>query len=153
MNRNKKFLLALASFVLVAALLVSLFGGAPQVNAAPGAAPTPQTYNAARTDANVVTWASAKSITADTRWCVDTRNYNAADIQWTTDQGTTNTTTLKLQFSNDNIHFTDGATLVSANAADASDLNRQLLYGRWACVFADVANANAIVITVIGVAK
>lgn len=154
MSGNKKFLMVVAALALIAALFVGVFSGAPsQVSAAPAAAPTPQTFNPSRADANIMVWANVKSITADTRWCADARNYNAADVQYAIDQGTVNTTTLKLQFSNDMVSFVDGATLVSANAADADSLNRQLVYGRYVCVFADVTNSNAIVITAIGVAK
>lgn len=151
---RSKIVIGAMGLLIVSLFVFSLFlPGSQDAYAAPLGAPTPQTFNPSRTDANVVTWANAKSITADTRWCADVRNYNGADVQWIIDQGTVNTTTLKLQFSNDNVNFVDGATLVSANAADANSLNRQLIYGRWVCVYADLTNSNAIVITAIGVAK
>lgn len=150
----RRFLLAAVAVAFVLALFVSLFSGSPQVSAAPAAAPTPQTFNPSRTTANVVTFANAKSITADTRWCADLRNYNGMDLQYVIDQGTVNTTTLKLQFSIDGSNYVDSAqTVVAANVADAASLQRYLLYGRWACVYADVSTSSPIVITAIGVAK
>lgn len=148
---TKKILLGFIAFVVVTAVAVNV-AFAP-ARPAYAFAPTPQTFNASRADAGIVVWASAKTITADTRVCQDTRNYNAADVQWVTDQGTANSTTIKLQFSNDGVNFTDGATLVSSNTSDSSDLNRQLLYGRYSCVYFDVTNTNPLVVTAIGVAK
>jgi hypothetical protein len=153
MSKNKIFGLILVALLLAVASVGVFAPAVPSVQAAQLAAPTPQTFNKSKADNAVVTWFDARAITADTRVCVDARNYDVADIQYVIDQGTTNTTTLKLQFSNDKVHFTDGATLVSANAADADNLNRQLLYAKWACVLADVANSNTITITVLGVAK
>lgn len=151
---RKNFLKVSALLGIIALVIATIFLPANnQVSAAPFAAPTPQTYNASRADAAIVVFAAAKSITADTRWCKEAANYNAMDVQWVIDQGTTNSTDLKLQFSNDNVNFTDGATLVSSNTADASGLNRQLTYGRYVCVYADVTNSNAIVISAYGVGK
>lgn len=151
----RKFVFAVTVAAFVLALFVSLFSGSPQVSAAPVAAPTPQTFNPSRTAANIVTYANAKTVTADTRWCADLRNYNGMDLQYVIDQDTdVNTTTLKLQFSIDKVNFVDSAqTVVADNAADAAALQRYLLYGRWACIYADVTNSNPIVITAIGVAK
>lgn len=46
-----------------------------------------------------------------------------------------------------------GATIVSANAADADALAQFAVYGRYTNVYADVTNTNPVTITVIGVAK
>jgi len=78
------------------------------------------------------------------------------DLQWGIDQTlltTMNTTTLKLQFSNDGVNWIDGASFVSANVADANDMQQYAIFGRYARVYADVSNTNPLTLTVIGVAK
>jgi hypothetical protein len=76
-----------------------------------------------------------------------------ADIQWVIDQGVVNTATLKLQFSNDGVHWVDGATFVSNNAVDAGDMQQFAVFGRYLRAFADVTNGNAVTVTVVGLVK
>ena len=81
--------------------------------------------------------------------------YINADIEFVVDQGTTNTTTVSLLHTNDATdgNYTTGQVVVSANAADADDLNRFDLYGAYTCVQVDVANANTITWTVTALAR
>lgn len=147
----------------IAVALVALLGSlwlapAPRVDAAPNAVLTPVSYSGSGMDNQKVVFFNG-NVTADARVCFDLSNYQKVDLQYVIDQGTTNTTTLKLQWSNDynattgTGNFEDQATIVSANAADAHGGQQYALVGQWNCVFADVTNSNALGLKVIGVAK
>jgi len=148
---NQKFTLA-AILVALALLVATIVFPALPASSAPAAVPTPVTFSGASGNNMKVTFFNG-SITADSRVCVDLSNYNKLDIQYIIDQGTVNTTTVKLQWSNDNVNYEDTATVVSANAADAHNGNQYLLFGTHNCIFADVTNGNALSIKVFGVAK
>ena len=75
------------------------------------------------------------------------------DIQWIIDQGTTNTATLKLQYSNDNSNWSDGPALVTNNVADADGMVQASNLGRYTRVYATLGNTNTITLTVKAVAK
>ena len=140
--------------VLALALLFGALIGGGGVTAAPLAAPTPVSVTQpVRTQPQLYTLMNA-ALTADTRGsCWELGVYSVADIQYTIDQSTTNTVTLKLQYTNDQATFTDGASLVTDNAADASGMNQYPLFGRFTCLYADVTNTNTVTITVSAWAK
>ena len=142
--------------VLFAALVLSMTGPA-NVTAAPSAAPTPVSVNHAGTFADVPVFWSTQVVTADGGSSAQNiQNHQVVDLQWVVDQTlltTMNTTTLKLQFSNDGVNWIDGASFVSANVADANDMQQYAIFGRYARVYADVSNTNPLTLTVIGVAK
>lgn len=151
------------AFVTTAAIVVSLFVGLvfttmPSAEAAPAAAITPVSFSGQSGDNAKITFFNG-NIAADTRICHDLSNYNKLDLQYVIDQGTVNTTTLSLQWSNDHNPSTSTgnylaqATIVSANAADASGGNQFLTAGQYICVLADVANSNALGLKVLAVAK
>lgn len=156
---SNKFL----SVLLAAVLIIATFTGAflatmPSADAAPAAAITPVSFSGQSGDNAKVVFFNG-NIAADTRVCHDLSNYNKLDLQYVIDQGTVNTTTLSLQWSNDHNPSTNTgnylaqATIVSANAADASGGNQFLTAGQYMCVLADVANSNALGLKVLGVAK
>ena len=158
---GKKFTILSAAVTLL--VLVALFGGMllapmPDANAAPAAAITPVSFSGQSSNSQKVTFFNG-NVTADTRVCFDLSNYNKLDLQYVIDQGTTNTTTLSLQWSNDHNpaagtgNYEAQATIVSANAADAHGGNQYLTAGQYNCVLADVANSNALGLKVLGVAK
>ncbi len=142
--------------VIFAALVLSMTGPA-NVTAAPSAAPTPVSINHAGTFADVPVFWSTQVVTADGGSSLQNiQNHQVVDLQWGIDQTlltTMNTTTLKLQFSNDGVNWIDGASFVSANVADANDMQQYAIFGRYARVYADVSNTNPLTLTVIGVAK
>jgi len=80
-------------------------------------------------------------------------NYEALDLHYVIDQGTTNTVTIKLQYSNDGSNWADGAAIVSANVADANEMVQKYNVGAYTRLYATLANSNPITITVIGLAK
>lgn len=148
---NKKF--AFFSGVLALLLLAAfLFIPASPSYGAPMAAPTPVTFSGASGANSKVTFFNG-NVTADTRICFDLSGYNKIDLQYLLDQGTVNTTTVKLQWSNDNANFLDTATVASANVADTSNGQQYLLFGQYNCIFVDVANTNPLGTKVFGVAK
>lgn len=150
---SKQRLIPFGAGLLFFVLLASLWlAPATKVSAVPAAAPTPVTYSGQAGNNQKVAFFNG-NITADTRACFDLSNFKAVDLQYILDQGTVNTTTVKLQWSNDNVNFEDTATVVSANAADAHGGNQFLLFGQYNCIYADVANTNTLGVKVFGVAK
>lgn len=153
---KRRFGFVFVAALLVLALLVPLSIGF-EASAAPQAAPTPvavNVYPAGSNDWALATFWPGTAITADGRsTCFEAAGYTIADIQYNIDQGTTNTVTLKLQFTNDKVTYNDGVNVVATNAADASDLQPFGMYGRYACLYADVTNSNAVTVTAIGVLK
>jgi hypothetical protein len=154
MSEGRKFL-ALAVAVVAGALLIGvLFGPAGPGQAAPLAVPTPLAETAGGGDyLNVVFW-SADALTADGGSnALQLPGYEVLDLQYIIDQGTTNTTTLKIQFSNDNTNWSDGINIVANNAADANGMVQVNNFGRYTRLYADVTNTNAWTITARAVAK
>lgn len=149
---------AIVGFTLLVLLALSI-GVPTSGTAAPAAIPTPVAItrpgNGVAPEYPI--FFNTAVLTADTRSsCFEVPEYSAVDLQYLVDQTlatTVNTTTLKLQFSNDLVTFTDGATVASANVADGSDMLQLAIFGRYTCVYADVSNTNPITWTVIGVVK
>lgn len=87
-------------------------------------------------------------ISSDTRICVDAGGYNAGDFQYKVTQTGVNTITLKHQYSNNNVDYVDGASFVSGTPVPpqtpVSNMNQQALFGRYTCVFADLANSTPV---------
>lgn len=148
--------LSIGAVIVIALLALSLayLGEPAHISAAPGAAPTPV--------ANILTadavfpfnFQVATALTADTNTSSrEVMRYNAIDVQYVIDQGTTNTTTLTIQWSNDGSNWVAGPALVSNNAADATDITRVPVFGRYARINQNVTNSNPITITLLGIAR
>jgi hypothetical protein len=157
MRARQTILAAVAVAVVLFAALALSMGGPANVTAAPAAIPTPVSVNHAGSFADVPVFFSAQVVTADGGSnAQNIQNHQVVDLQWIIDQTlltTMNTTTLKLQFSNDGSTWIDGATFATANVADAGDMQQYAIFGRYARVYADVSNTNPLTVTVIGVAK
>lgn len=149
---KNKFIPVFALVLLVAFLSALWLVPAAPVDAAPAAAITPVTYSGQSSQSTKVTFFNG-NIAADTRTCFDLSNYNKMDLQWVIDQGTVNTTTIKLQWSNDNVNFEDSATVASANTSDTHSGQQYVLAGQYNCIYADVTNSNALGLKILGVAK
>ena len=158
-NRSFTFVLAAAIVLIMAVFVGSLYLAPPQpATGAPMAAITPVAIeNALTGDTVLVKFYDGEALTADDQNCIDLRGYRTIDIEYVVDQGTTNTTTVSLEHTNGagatNAVNTTGQVIVSANAADADDLNRFDLYGVTTCVDINVANSNTITWTVYGLAR
>lgn len=150
MSNTKKQLfggLAIVAALVALVIVAGTSGPTLQALAAPAAAITPVgRVNPVKGEtSNVITIPLV--VTTDGRDCRDTRDWLSGDIAFAIDQGTVNTTTLKLEHSNNNVNYTDGPTLANAVTADTTGLNRYDLYGAFTCLSWDVTNSNPVTIT------
>lgn len=154
---NKQFAIGAATLaILLIAVLIAPLASIP-ATAAPPAAVTPVAgvvHSGVRSD--VLTFFQTSVITADgCSALINIQDHAKVDMHWKIDQGTTNTTTFSLRWTNtgdvDDV-ITD-ATLVSANTADVNAGGQFALFGRQACVYADVTNSNVLTATFIGTGK
>lgn len=156
---GKKVISVFLIFTTLALFTVSMWITQPVSNAAPFAVVTPVPGGTGGNNLKVVFFSG--NITADSRICFDLSSFNRVDLQWSIDQNTVNTTTLKLQWSNvsdgsgavSSGTYEDLATFVTANAADTHSGNEYITAGQFNCVFADVTNSNALGLDIRGLAK
>jgi hypothetical protein len=84
-------------------------------------------------------------------------DFEILDIHYDLDvtDGSINTTTLKLQYTNfaDLTNWVDGVDVAASVATDTVALNQYYNFGRYTAIYATVANTNPVTITVIAVAK
>ena len=156
MRKNTLVMVGAIAFVLMAALIFSMSAGTPDTAmAAPAPAPTPVSATDSGGNNAVVTFWSGEALTATGASSIqNVMDFERVDLQTTIDQGTTpNTVTLKLQFSNDGTNWIDGATVVTANVADAGAMQQYALFGRYARLYATAGNSESVTVTAIGVAK
>lgn len=155
MNIKRSIYPWIASLAIIAVIAFSLVGLQPNgVQGAPAAAPTPITQYMRQPAPKVINfWESATALTADTRSCVNIDGYNTLDLHYVIDQGTVNTTTLTLQFSNITNDYVNGLAVATNNAADTSNLQQYQVFGRNVCLHANLTNSNAFTITAVGLAK
>jgi len=157
MNIRKNLLALVATAALLVFVGLVAFGPSHNASAAPQAAVTPVAdvvHSGVRSD-NLTFW-TTEVITEDgCSALLNIADHAKVDLQWVIDQGTTNTTTFSLRWTNtgSTANLITDATVVSANAADATAGGQFSLFGRQACVYADVANTNPLTITFLGVAK
>ncbi len=159
MKTIRAYVTAAAAILLVASLL-AVFAMVPTVGtqAAPAAAPTPVAAVQRSPAPEFPVFFRGNVLTEDTRSsCFEVPDYAVVDLQYLIDQtavaSAPNTTTLTIQFSNDLVTYVDGVNAVADNAADASGMVQMQLFGRHACVYANVSNTNPVTVTVNGVVK
>ena len=159
MKTIRAYAAAAAAVVLVASLL-AVFAMVPSgsTQAAPSFAPTPVAAVQRSLAPEFPVFFNAKVLTADTRSnCFEVPDYAVVDLQYIVDQTlvdlAANTTTLTLQWSNDNSNYVNGLAVATNNITDTNDLQQFQLFGRHACVYADVSNTNPVTVTVLGVVK
>ncbi len=125
----------------------------------PLAAPTPVTQTARNAANNqTLTFLNAEVLTATyTSPALSIEDIDVIDLQYVADQtlvaGETNTTTVKLQFSNTGVNWVDGPTVINANAADANDMQQYAVFGKYARLSGSVSNALPFTLTVVGLGK
>lgn len=148
--------------VLIAALLLTVGILVLPASAAPSAGPLAATtpvasVNSIASASGILEFAPVNSLivtsTARGGPALNVQNYEVLDLQYNIDQGTTNTVTLKLQSSNDNLTWDDQATIVSNNAADAHATVQTAAFGRYMRLHYDATNTNPLTVTVIAVGK
>jgi uncharacterized membrane protein len=146
---------ALAAILVI--VLMSTLSYMTPATAAPAAAVTPVAGVVhSGVAGNTVTFWSTDVITAD--GCSALQNiedHAKVDLQWVINQGTVNTATFTTRWTNtgSTANLVTDATVVSANAADVTAGGQFALFGRQACIYADVTNSNPLTVTFIGVAK
>lgn len=152
--RAKVMMGVMAALLLFALLFTMLLPQAP-VSGAPLGAPTPVSITRpANGTFKVFDLFSTRPITQDTTsTCFDVGAYSLADVQYTIDQGTTNTTTLTTKWSVDGGTLVSGVNVVASNAADATDMQQVQTFGRYMCLLADVSTSDTITITAKAIAK
>ena len=81
--------------------------------------------------------------------------YEYMDVQWVVDHGGTppNTTTVKIQWSNDNTNWSDGPDIVNASAADGDGMVQVGNLGRYTRMYKTTSNTGSMTWTVKAVAK
>lgn len=153
--RMRNVSLIIAAVLMVFALALTALAGVAPAAAAPQAVPTPVsvTLPAADNYVTVAPW-SATAITADTTsTCYDVARYSVVDVLYSIDQTDVNTVTLTSKWSIDGTTLVSGVNIVASNAADATDMAQLQVFGRYFCVLADVANSNAVTLTLQAIAK
>lgn len=148
--------LAIATAVILClAVLSALSLNTPASQAAPLAAPTPISVPVqAKVAPEYPVFFNTKVMTVSTRSdCFEVADYSAVDLHWIIDETDANSTTLKLQYSNNNTSYVDGLTFVTNAVADAESMNQYPLFGRWACVYAGLVGNQPVTVTVIGTVK
>ena len=151
-NQYRKGLIAVVAGMALLMLAVGLLGqGAPEVSA--DTVPTPASVNSSSSALYVPFWSASAQAASTNSNSYQLMTYELMDVQWIIDQGTTNTATLTIQWSNDNSNWSDGPALVSSNVADADGMVQVANMGRYTRVASTLGNTNTITITVKAIAK
>lgn len=141
---------------LIAVLLLAAFFGAMNgggVTPALGAAPTPVSITQpVGLSPQLYTLFSGVVTTSTQGTCRELGKWAVADIQTVIDVSSTQTVTLKIQYSNDGVNLVDGANIVAASA-DTNTLTQLPLFARYACAYATLGSTNTVTVTVTGWAK
>ena len=153
MNRLYSLLAVVVAFALLVALVtivpVQLASGAPMALPTPNAA-----VDRVATPPQMYTFFNASALTADTTSsCFELANHDIVDLYYDIEQGVVNTTTLTLKFGNSETALVDGQAITSTVIVSATALQPYAVYGRYTCIYADVATTDTITITVNALAK
>lgn len=145
------------SGVLAIAFILLILGVAlPVSQAAPPAAPTP-VANLISTgrDVTLVTLASLSSVsTTQAVTAKQIGNGTKADVQYVITQGSiANTTTLTLQYSNDNVNWVSGPVLVSSNTSSTTDMTQVAIMGFYQRISATMSGTSTVTVTVIAAVR
>lgn len=146
--RNRIYVAVLGGLLITLVAIGSLVGIG---QAAPPAAPTPLAdFLMPAVPARAFNLQTVTAITADANTAgVDVLGLGALDIQYVIDHvpsGEVQTTTLRVQYSNDNSNWAEGAILTTSSVADGTDITRVPVFGRFIRINKNVS-ANSIAIT------
>lgn len=138
--------------LLLAAMFGVMVGGGG--NAALAAAPTPVSITQpVGLNPQLYTLFSGTAITASAQGsCWELGKWAVADVQTNIDVSSTQTVTVKIQYSNDGTTLVDGAN-VASGSADASTFYQAPLFGRFACAYVTLGTSNAVTVNVSAWAK
>ena len=137
--------------LLLAALFGAMVGGGGTTALA--APPTPVSITQpVGLEPQLYTLFSGVVTTSTQGTCRELGKWAVADIQTVIDVSSTQTVTLKIQYSNDGVNLVDGANIVAASA-DTNTLTQLPLFARYACAYATLGSTNTVTVTVTGWAK
>lgn len=138
--------------LLLAAMFGVMVGGGG--NAALAAPPTPVSITQpVGLNPQLYTLFSGTAITASAQGsCWELGKWAVADVQTNIDVSSTQTVTVKIQYSNDGTTLVDGAN-VATGSADASTFYQAPLFGRFACAYVTLGTSNAVTVNVSAWAK
>ena len=154
MSKNRVPLAVVAGLLALALLGGAWMGASQPAGAAPPAAPTAVANLVTSNGRQLFEPMNIKAIAADFNTeAMDVSAYSWADVAYLIDQGTTNTTTVTIQFSNDKVTWVSGPAVVSANAADASDITRFPLFGQYMRFNVNVTGSDRITWTISALAR
>jgi len=155
----KRYMIFIATSGLAIALMVLVASLRPtETSASPPLAPTPVANILASDQAAFFRIQPALMLTADTNTSGrDVLGFNSLDIQYIVDvdANAVNTTTLTIQYSNDNTNWDNGVALGTLDAAtgDHNDITRIPIFGRYVRINQDVTNTDDITITLLAVGR
>lgn len=152
----KRITTIIASAILVLTILtLSLLSGRPSaVQGAPPAAPTPITVSRSDSSWKYLEWYRFARVRADTRFCVEVAPYESIDFMARTEMNSgVNTTTLRSQYTNNQLWFVNGDALQSAIVTHTTTFTPLPAMGRYLCALIDVANTNTVTVWLDGVGK
>lgn len=139
----KKLSRILLTALLAITLLLGTLAVLDQAQPVEAAASNPVVINTAGITASGVLGSSSY------QWASTQSTASTAEVWYSIDQGTTNTITIRLDNSPDGTMWkTTYATVVSANAADATGYTTATIVGRYYRLYATVANTNTVTPTV-----
>lgn len=75
------------------------------------------------------------------------KNMRIADIQYVVDVSDTQTLTARLDYSNDNVHWVSGATILNAVAVDTNDMQEFYTFGGAGSITVTLGTANPVTLT------
>ena len=154
MKQHKVFNLAIVTIAGVMLIALSLLFVGNGAQAAPPAAPTPLANVVNQDSGRFLIFQTATALTADTNTTGrQIMEFDTLHVGVLIDHGTLNTTTVTVQWSNDNTNWDDGPAVVSNNAADAYEIVPLPIFGRYVRFKQDLSNSNSITITLNAVAK
>ena len=136
---------------LLAAL--SLVSNAPPVQA--DTVPTP-IYVSGSDDRLYVTFFEADTtVASEASSGFQLANYEYMDVQWVVDHAGTppNTTTVKVQWSNDNTNWSDGPNVIATSSTDGDSMVQVGNLGRYTRLYKTSTNTGSMTWTVKAVAK
>jgi len=151
MMRKHIAITVIVGALLLAALFGAMVGGGGTTALA--APPTPVSITQpVGLEPQLYTLFSGVVTTSTQGTCRELGKWAVADIQTVIDVSSTQTVTLKIQYSNDGVNLVDGANIVAASA-DTNTLTQLPLFARYACAYATLGSTNTVTVTVTGWAK
>lgn len=152
MRHSKALISGAAALVMLLALVSALAQRPASVTAAPQAIVTPVASVLYDDTFGRLTFLAGTSVTADGGGTTQNVSpFRTCDVQWDVDVTLVNTTTLTLQFSNDNTYWSNGAVVASAVTTDtgrsttgSGNLSQFAVFGRYGRVYYDVTNSSPI---------